>query len=56
MTFLHRFSHSWSRWICHGEKTDPAVGAKLKTLYPQDQATGYKQGDVRGAFTITQPM
>jgi len=42
--------------MCHGEKTDPAVGAKLKTLYPQDQATGYKQGDVRGAFTITQPM
>jgi hypothetical protein len=42
--------------ICHGEKIDPAVGARLKTLYPQDQATGYKQGDMRGAFTITQPM
>ena len=41
---------------CHGEKIDPTVGAKLKTLYPQDQATGYKQGDMRGAFTITQPM
>jgi hypothetical protein len=42
--------------ICHGEKIDPAVDARLKTLYPQDQATGHKQGDVRGAFTITQPM
>jgi hypothetical protein len=41
---------------CHGDKIDPAVGAKLKTLYPQDQATGYKLGDIRGAFTITQPM
>lgn len=41
---------------CHGEKIDPAVAAKLKTLYPNDQATGYKQGDIRGAFTITQPM
>jgi Protein of unknown function (DUF3365) len=41
---------------CHGDTIDPAVGTKLKTLYPQDQATGYKQGDVRGAFTITQPM
>jgi hypothetical protein len=41
---------------CHGEKIDPAVGAKLKALYPQDQAIGYKQGDLRGAFTITQPM
>lgn len=42
--------------ICHGDKIDPAVGAKLKTLYPQDRATGYKTGDIRGAFTITQPM
>lgn len=41
---------------CHGEKIDPAVAAKLKELYPQDQATGYKQGDLRGAFTITQPL
>jgi hypothetical protein len=41
---------------CHGEKIDPAVGARLKALYPQDQATGYKQGDIRGAFSITQSM
>ena len=41
---------------CHGEKIDPAVAAKLKELYPQDKATGYKQGDLRGAFTITQPL
>jgi hypothetical protein len=41
---------------CHGDKIDPAVSARLKTLYPQYQATGYKLGDVRGAFTITQPM
>jgi len=41
---------------CHGDKIDAAVGAKLKTLYPQDQATGYKLGDIRGAFTIMQPM
>ncbi len=41
---------------CHGEKIDGAVAAKLKELYPQDKATGYKQGDLRGAFTITQPL
>lgn len=41
---------------CHGEKIDPAAAAKLKELYPQDKATGYKQGDLRGAFTITQPL
>jgi hypothetical protein len=41
---------------CHGDKIDPAVDARLKALYPQDQATGYQQGDIRGAFTIRQPM
>ncbi|MDH4133216.1 MAG: DUF3365 domain-containing protein [Gammaproteobacteria bacterium] len=41
---------------CHGSNIDPAVSAKLKALYPQDNATGYKTGELRGAFTITQPM
>lgn len=30
--------------------------AKLEDLYPKDQATGHRTGDLRGAFTITQPM
>ena len=41
---------------CHGSHIDPNVVATLKTNYPEDQATGFKQGDIRGAFTITQPM
>ena len=41
---------------CHGQKLDPAVAAKLKELYPKDQATGFKTGDLRGAVTITQPL
>ncbi len=41
---------------CHGENIAPPIKAKLKELYPDDMATGYKLGDVRGAFTITQPM
>ncbi|HEY0635411.1 MAG TPA: DUF3365 domain-containing protein [Gammaproteobacteria bacterium] len=41
---------------CHGENIDPAVKAKLDALYPDDQARGYKLGDLRGAFTIRQPM
>lgn len=41
---------------CHGEKLDPAVSEKLKTLYPKDQATGYKTGELRGAFTLRQSM
>ena len=41
---------------CHGEKIDSAVAAKLKELYPQDKATGFKTGDLRGAFTVVQPL
>lgn len=41
---------------CHGAKIAPKVEAELKALYPHDQARGYKAGDIRGAFTITQPM
>ena len=39
---------------CHGGTLAPEVTAKLKQLYPQDAATGYKLGDLRGAFTITE--
>lgn len=42
--------------ICHGENIAPPIRAKLEELYPKDMATGYKPGDIRGAFTITQPM
>lgn len=41
---------------CHGATIDPAVSAKLKELYPADKATGYKEGELRGAFTISQSM
>lgn len=41
---------------CHGENISDDVAKMLSTSYPQDKATGYKLGDVRGAFTITKPM
>jgi hypothetical protein len=41
---------------CHGSEVPPPVEAKLKELYPTDQARGYSAGDIRGAFTISQPM
>jgi len=41
---------------CHGENIDAAVAARLDALYPADQARGFKAGDIRGAFSITQPM
>ncbi|MCU0893676.1 MAG: DUF3365 domain-containing protein [Rhodospirillales bacterium] len=41
---------------CHGTDIDPELRAHLDTLYPEDAAVGYREGDIRGAFTITQPM
>lgn len=42
--------------VCHGEKIDPAVEMRIQKLYPEDRARGFKTGDIRGAFTISQPM
>ncbi|MFZ0255694.1 MAG: DUF3365 domain-containing protein [Gammaproteobacteria bacterium] len=41
---------------CHGKELAPPIATKLEDLYPQDQATGFSVGDLRGAFTIRQPM
>lgn len=41
---------------CHGSDIEPDDAATLKKFYPHDQATEFKEGDIRGAFTITQPM
>ena len=38
--------------VCHGTDIDPYVDARLQELYPEDQARGFKPGDIRGAFTI----
>lgn len=39
---------------CHGpaESLDPALQAKLGESYPQDRATGYAKGEIRGALTV----
>lgn len=41
---------------CHGSQLKPEVQAKISELYPEDKATGYQAGEIRGAFVITQPM
>lgn len=38
---------------CHGKSIKPEVQAKLDELYPQDQATGFSEGELRGAFVLT---
>lgn len=42
---------------CHGprESLDPEVRRVLDTRYPADQATGYRQGDLRGVVRVTVP-
>jgi Protein of unknown function (DUF3365) len=39
---------------CHGEAIPDNVKAALAEKYPQDNATGFKAGDIRGAFSIVQ--
>jgi len=41
---------------CHGSDLKPEVSAKLTELYPDDKATGFKVGDLRGAFSITEAI
>jgi hypothetical protein len=40
---------------CHGSDSEinPATKEKLKVVYPNDSAKGYKLGDVRGAFSAS---
>jgi hypothetical protein len=42
---------------CHGgDDVRPEVAAKLAEFYPNDHARGFRVGDIRGAFTIVQPV
>ena len=41
---------------CHGGEISQDITNKVKSLYPNDQATGFKVGDIRGAFTLQKPM
>lgn len=41
---------------CHGAEVTPEVEARLKELYPEDKARGYKEGDIRGAFSFVEVL
>ncbi|HIE59896.1 MAG TPA: DUF3365 domain-containing protein [Hydrogenothermaceae bacterium] len=43
--------------MCHGEpsKMDKQLLAKIKSLYPNDKATGYNLGDFRGVIRVSIP-
>ncbi len=37
---------------CHGSALAPEVTQAIEASYPEDQATGFKPGDLRGAFSV----
>lgn len=41
---------------CHGTDIAADVSARLNELYPDDKATGYSEGEIRGAFLVTRKM
>jgi len=41
---------------CHGDNIAPEIRRALQRDYPQDRATGFKVGDLRGAFTLSRPL
>jgi hypothetical protein len=41
--------------LCHGKALAPDVAAAIQRLYPEDAATGFEPGDLRGAVTIRWP-
>jgi len=41
---------------CHGSNIKAPIQKKLTELYPDDKATGYKEGEVRGAVVIVKDL
>ena len=41
---------------CHGSNVPQPIASKINNLYPDDKATGFKKGDIRGAFSVTQSV
>ena len=43
---------------CHGpvDTLDAGLKAELAKNYPQDRATGYVRGEIRGALTVKRPL
>ena len=41
---------------CHGSNLSPVLHEKLGELYPLDKATGFREGDIRGAFVVMEKL
>lgn len=42
--------------LCHGSNVPPAVRERIAALYPNDRATGFIAGELRGAIAISWPV
>lgn len=42
--------------MCHGKQISPDISARINELYPNDQATGFSKGDIRGAFSVVKVL
>jgi hypothetical protein len=41
---------------CHGSDIDPTVQAMVSERYPEDKATGYREGELRGVIWAEVPV
>ena len=41
---------------CHGAGLSPELSQVLAGLYPEDRATGFREGDIRGAFVVIRKL
>jgi len=41
---------------CHGGEISQEIAEKIKSTYPNDKAVGFEMGQIRGAFSVSQPM
>ncbi|WP_340115809.1 DUF3365 domain-containing protein [Pelagibius sp. 7325] len=41
--------------VCHGSNLPSDVAARIAEVYPQDEAVGFRAGDLRGAFSLLRP-
>jgi len=37
---------------CHGQSLQPEIAARIAEAYPDDKATGFEAGDLRGVFWV----
>lgn len=42
--------------LCHGTQVAAPLSARIRSLYPDDRATGFVPGELRGAFSLTKAL